>query len=398
MTQQNVICNFEKKFLKIEHNINRIKYLLSLYNMTKDDLLSFMNEGLKNKIELNDIYSEEINLNVLKRIDKIFNKGLNFYIDPKDIEVNKEASIFFRKNNFNSDLNIGSKKIVNHFEDLKLNLSTISKLSDLNFERKIEIYKTSDSPLKVANEVRDKLYPAFALNSRDFLKGFIGKLGENNIFVFEFIETWNKKEKANIDGFFLQPNFIVLKRQQKSFKREIFTLAHELGHYLLNKEEVEQVTTLNIASEKLSKIERWCNDFAYYFLIDNYEKIISNIKFANSNNDYFLKEIEDISKFTHLSRLSIFTRLLYENKISKNSYNNIKDDFENQYGLQIAEENRKKELDKINGIKKKGSVPKPINSPLFISTLQTAYYEGVINEYDVCKRLNIKPEKIEAYL
>ena len=52
----------------------------------------------------------------------------------------------------------------------------------------------------------------------------------------------------------------------------------------------------------------------------------------------------------------------------------------------------------INGVKIGGAVPKPINSPLFISTIQTAYYEGVINEYEVCKRLNIKPEKLEAYL
>ncbi|MDQ2752975.1 MAG: hypothetical protein M3R72_08130 [Bacteroidota bacterium] len=28
------------------------------------------------------------------------------------------------------------------------------------------------------------------------------KLAEKNILVFEFVETWNKKEKANIHGFF----------------------------------------------------------------------------------------------------------------------------------------------------------------------------------------------------
>ena len=52
------------------------------------------------------------------------------------------------------------------------------------------------------------------------------------LFVFEYIETWNKKEKTNIDGFYLKPNVIVLKHH-KHYKREIFTLAHELGHCLL---------------------------------------------------------------------------------------------------------------------------------------------------------------------
>jgi hypothetical protein len=50
------------------------------------------------------------------------------------------------------------------------------------------------------------------------------------------------------------------------------------------------------------------------------------------------------------------------------------------------------------GIQKGGSTPKPINSPLLISTIQTAFYEGVINEYDVCKTLNISPDKLEIYL
>ena len=35
---------------------------------------------------------------------------------------------------------------------------------------------------------------------------------------------------------------------------------------------------------------------------------------------------------------------------------------------------------------------------MFLSTIQTAYYEGVLNEYEVCKKLNIKPEKLEKYI
>ena len=36
--------------------------------------------------------------------------------------------------------------------------------------------------------------------------------------------------------------------------------------------------------------------------------------------------------------------------------------------------------------------------PLLISTIQTAFYEGILNEYEVCKRLNIKPEKLDKYI
>jgi hypothetical protein len=36
---------------------------------------------------------------------------------------------------------------------------------------------------------------------------------------------------------------------------------------LLNEEEIEELDISNFANNKLSDIERWCNDFAYYFLV-----------------------------------------------------------------------------------------------------------------------------------
>ena len=212
--------------------------------------------------------------------------------------------------------------------------------------------------------------------------------------VFEFVETWNKKDTANINGFYIKPNVIVLKRQQKSFRREIFTLIHELGHYLLNEEEIEEVDVKSIFRKDLSKIENWCNEFSYFFLIGNNANIIENLKKADSSNDYHFDIIQRISRETNLSTLALYTRLLYSKKISYKGYNNVKKELDELYRKKIEEENKKKEIDKLSGIKRGGSVPKPINSPLFVNILQTALYGGVINEYDFCKKLNIKPEKI----
>jgi Zn-dependent peptidase ImmA (M78 family) len=364
-----------------------------------NELLDKISEGLKNPITKTDLYSNEIKISHLKKIDKVFNKGLEYYINPKPLTENKDASIFFRKNKFNSDLNIGAKKIVNQFEDLKNSLTAISKLSDVHFERKIPIYSINDNPRKTAEKIRGLLYPnEFSSILRDFLKELISKFAENNIMVFEFIETWNKRDTANINGFHLKPNVIVLKRQQKSFRREIFTLIHELGHYLLNEEEIEEVDVKSISRKDLSKIENWCNEFSYFFLIGNNANIIENLKNADSSNDYHFDLIQRISRETNLSTLALYTRLLYSKKISYNGYNNVKKELDELYRKKIEEENRKRELDKLSGIKRGGSVPKPINSPLFVNTLQTALYGGVINEYDFCKKLNIKPEKIEQYI
>ena len=369
-----------------------------MYKMTVDDLLLTISEGLKNPLTKNDILSNEINVSHLKRIDKVFNKGLHYYLDPKSPEVSQDASIFFRKNKFGTDLNIGAKKIVNQFEDFKVSLSAISKLAEINIDRTLLIYTVKDDPKVIAQKIRKDLYPEFNPIPKEFLRALISTFAENNILVFEFVETWNKKEKANVDGFFLNPNVIVLKRQQSSFRREIFTLIHELGHYLINEEEIEELDISNFANNKLSSIERWCNDFAYYFLAGEYDKSFEQIEQANGSNDYHFDLIKSISKRTHLSQIALFTKLLYQRKLTQSNYNNIKSDFEEKYRLRQEEEKKRRELDKLQGIQKGGSTPKPMNSPLLISTIQTAFYEGVINEYDVCKTLKISTDKLDKYI
>lgn len=383
--------------MKVEQNISRIKHLLEMYRMDVQDFLQRISDGLKNPITKEDVFGKDIEVSHLKRIDKLFEKGLHYYLDPKAPEKSKEASVFFRKQNFqNDELNLGAIKVVNQFEELKLSLSAIAKLSDLDFKRQIKKYSIADNPREIALRARKVLYPKFDSNRRNFLKSLIGTLASKNIMVFEFIETWNKKDKANIDGFYLKPNMIVLKRHQ-SFSREIFTLAHELGHYLLDEEEIEEINYA-IFNKNLSAVENWCNDFAFFFLAGEYSEAIDSLDNASSINDYHHDFIERVSNQTHLSKLSLFTRLLYKGKISKSNYKLVKEEFEKLYRQKEEEKEREKQLQKEQGIKQRGSVAKPITSPMFLSTIQTAYYEGVLNEYEVCKKLNIKPEKLEKYI
>lgn len=385
-------------FLKVEHNILRLKYLLDLYDISVEELSKKVSSGLKTPLTQNDLFSNEIKIGTLKRIDKFFNKGLHYYLDPKAPETSKEASVFFRKEKFNSELNVGSRKIVNEFEEFKISLSAISILADLDIKRLFKVYNLSDDPRTVSEEIREYLYPNFTSDLKDFLKALIIKFAEYNILVFEFVETWNKKDKANIDGFFLNPNVIVLKRQQTAFRREIFTLIHELGHFILNEEEIDFLDYQQIGRTDLSTIERWCNDFAYYFLAGDYSRNLSNIQKADSSNDYQHELIEHVSYHTHLSQIALFTRLLYEKKLSNQDYLKIKTDFDEKYQTKIEEEQRLRELEREKGIKQRGSVPQPIKSPLLISTIQTAFYEGILNEFEVCQKLKIKPDKLEKYI
>lgn len=384
--------------MKTEHNIERLRHLISLYRIPLEDFLKRISEGLRNPIREEELFSNEIKISYLKRIDKIFQKGLHYYLDPKAPETSKEASIFFRKDKFNSELNIGATKIVNKFEEFKISLSAIAKLSDLEINRKLPLNTIEDDPKAVAVEIRRFLYPAFKNDLKSFLIELITRFAKYNLLVLEFVEYWNQKEKANIDGFFLKPNVIVLKRQQTSFRREIFTLAHELGHFLLDEEEIESLDYQYLARKDISAIERWCNDFAYYFLVGEYETVIDSLETAQSSNDYHHEIIEDISKRTHLSKIALFTRLLYQEKISNDTYQIIRADFDTKFRESQVELEQQKQIEKESGIKKRGSAPQPIKSPMLVSTIQTAYYEGVLNEFEVCKRLGIKPNKLDKYI
>lgn len=362
-----------------------------------------LNVKRKNLLTETDIFNEEIKLSILKKIDSVFHKGLSYYIDPKEPSQSKEESIFFRKDHFNAKLNLGAKQIVTKFEEEKIAFSTLAKLSDFKIKRNIPVYKITDNPEIVASEIRRTLYAQFNIDKKEFLKNFISIFADNGILVFEFVETHNKKEKANINGFYLTPNVIVLKRNQKSFSREIFTLAHELGHYLLNEEEIDDnVSEVNIEYNKLNKIERWCNDFAYYFLVGQYSKSIDKLDNANSSNDYHHEIINEVSKHTHLSTISLYTRLLLSNKISPFNYRQVTDeilasikDWEEREKERLERE-RQKAIDE--GRTPQASAPKPIISPLYLKTLQSALYNNLINEADFCRKLNVKPEKIEKYL
>jgi Zn-dependent peptidase ImmA (M78 family) len=388
----------------VDFNINRLNHLMELFGVTKNELISYLNgqsKKLKNPISDRDIFSSEIKISNLKKIDKLFNKGLNYYLDPKNIGKSKEESIFFRKTSFNAKLNIGAKRIVNKFEEEKISFSTLAKLSDLNIKRTLPVFKISDNPKKVSSEIKKIIKVDFCSKKKDYLNAFINVLADNNVLVFEFIEHHNTTEKANIEGFYLSPNVIVLKRS-KYLSREIFTLAHELGHYLLNKEEIDDNVSDVVNFNELNDIERWCNDFAYYFLIGNFDDQLVKLEKASVFNDFHDEIIESISNNTHLSTISLYTRLLFNKQISPNDYNDVKENILIKIKDWEEEKKRKQELEKARAIDegRKQIIPpaKAIISPLYKSTLQIAYNEGLVSEREFCVKMNIKPEKLDKFL
>ena len=367
-------------------NVSRIEYMMNLFDLSKEALLSKISEKTKGDIVESQIFRGEIKKSNLKKIDEIFNKGLSFYTDPSDPDQTPGASIFFRKSHFNAKLSLGDREIIHKMEQRIHYLSSINILADFNAEPLLPPCKLKNDPVQVALNVRKEVLPVRGsqkLSDRDFLKIFIEKLASKNILVFEFVEVWNKKNKANIEGFFVAPNYIVLKRNQKALKREIFTLAHELGHYLLNNEQIDaNIWNASGADE----IERWCNQFAFS-LIAYQLPDFTNISIGSD-------EIKKFSKEKHISRLAIFYNLAADHVISWNKYKQLKKELNDEYE---AKEKEAKIQRAQTQTRSRGSTPKPIISPLEKDMVVHAYFEGAMEEYDVLTHFNIKEiEKIVA--
>ncbi len=96
--------------------------------------MTVISDGLKRKFTREQVFSDEVDLRVLKKIDKVFNKGLNYYVDPAPIQTAEGMSVFFRKKSLGETLNFTSKKVVNDYETLKNYLSSLDRLSNVKTE------------------------------------------------------------------------------------------------------------------------------------------------------------------------------------------------------------------------------------------------------------------------
>ena len=405
-------------------NIKRINFLIEFYKITEERFLEILNKGTvkeKNKLSFDDL-TNKIEISRIKKVDEVFNKGLTWYISNKPVKEIKNSSIFFRKKDFNNkNLNLEDVKTITKFENKKINSSILSKNINFNLDRKLKIYTLKDNELDVANEIREKFNIAEnkinfkrVENDLQYLKKLFKIIESFNVFVFEKYNTWNKKEKTTFEGLYLK-NMIVLDKQD-NIRREIFTLLHELGHHLLEEEEIDRDVENSINDEKIRKIENWCNNFAFYFLLDEEINNYKNISFCDKKNNFNKKLIFNIVEKTYLNSMSIYTNLLINERIDKNDYVFLKEESDKKFFEN--EKMRKKELNRISiqnakrkiiekGLElseenlkrfKKGGIKQPIKSELYENIVNLNFSYGKIDEIDLCNHLEFSKDKRKKFL
>ena len=62
------------------------------------------------------------------------------------------------------------------------------------------------------------------------------------------------------------------------------------------------------------------------------------------------------------------------------------------------EEQQREKKEELKQKQSRASVPKPLISPLYLETMQYAYYNGLVSEASFCEQLKIPQNKIDKYL
>lgn len=176
---------------------------------------------------------------------------------------------------------------------------------NLRKEANIERYSIKTNPKEIAENERKKFFDLDnQLQSKtkyDVLRKFRTQVEDNNILVMQF-------PFEDIRGLSLidkNPYIIVLNSRDDPTSR-IFTLFHEYAHILLGINELDEDSNYSSSD----KIEKWCNNFASYFLISD-----DRIKQYVDKFDNIDKIATSISNRYKLSYSMIFYRLYKLNYI-----------------------------------------------------------------------------------
>ena len=391
--------------IKYQLNLKRIDFLIQFYKIDKKKILEIANDGItaeKNKLTYEDFEKKEIKLSTIKKIDKVFQKGLTWYIDKTPPLTSRNSSIFFRKQTFNTSLSLEDIKITNEFEEKRILMQILCKNIDHQIKKKIKKFTTENKVTNAITLVKNKLIPAKKINWQDtkkdgqdkeYLKYLCRELEQFDVFIFEYLEHHNKIARVNLNGFYLK-NTIVIKRQD-NVRREIFTLLHEFAHFLLDEEEIDEEPE-QTQNNQLYQTEKWCNDFAFQFLIDNKKEYFKKLD-PNPNNDFCRKEIQALTNKTFINPIACYLNFYYEGKISQEIYNFKKKEITTNYQKKLANEKAKRKLEndrqKALGLPISPAFPKPIKSHLFENIVNQNFDSGLISDVDYCNYLGFSKKQ-----
>jgi len=254
---------------------------------------------------------------------------------------------------------------------------------------KIKRVKISENPEHIAKKYRD-LFDLDEAKQRKFkspyeLFNYLRDIfEEQNIFVFQFSMP---VEDARGFVFADEYPYTIVVNTADSIEARIFSLMHEFGHILLG----ESVIDLPEATASYKdNIEKWCNEFASYFLLpkeiakSNFlefkQKLIESLILKKLSNRF---KVSKAMLLLNMKKLRFITQKQYDYKI-------------NQF---VQELKRHKESEKKSG----GGIPSEIRclsevGNKFVSLVANNYDKNHITYTDALSYLSIKSRNFDKVL
>ncbi len=374
----------------VEVNPDRLEYLVELFALSRKEVCARVQGKNKTEVKEKDLFRDRIQIRHLRKLQEVFGKGESFFLSEGRPASKNSGSVLFRKDGINCELGYADRLLVSKMADEAIFLSSLCFLMGSTLKRKFPPYRTSQDASRIAYSVREKMgiTDSPSKTERDYLQYLIECLGNQDIVVKEHLEYHHTKEKVNLAGFFLKPATIVIKRQAQ-LKREIFTLAHELGHYLLNSEDIDGNQIFN---QTKNEEETWCNEFAFHFILGE-----QKAKQLYANADVlaqFPDKVKDFSGKSHISRLAIYCHLAKTEAISWSEYHEIRERIERQYKKDKQAKKLEAKKNRELGKPQSGRAARPIVSPLEERVYIDAFFDGILEGRDLTERFKQPIDKI----
>ena len=239
----------------------------------------------------------------------------------------------------------------------------------------IEIAKEYREIFQINEEIQKKWKDAY--EAFNFLRKRIEKL---NVFVFQI-----PMPIKDARGFTLADDepFVIVINSKEKIEPRLFTLIHEFGHVLLRESGIDLPEESLVPSEKIkiSKIERWCNEFASEFLFP-----YSIAKRVFEENKSILLEREMLRKLSRMYKISktmLLCNMVKLRYLAKEKYDEI--------------------VKKVQFVEKEGFVPPDKRCLVekgekFVSLVETNFEKGNITFDQALEYLGIKSRHYEKTL
>ncbi|UOY07053.1 XRE family transcriptional regulator [Muricauda sp. SCSIO 64092] len=213
-------------------------------------------------------------------------------------------------------------------------------------------------------------------NINDILEAYIDKVESLGVAVFQMSLT-----QDNLRGFSIIDEdipIIGIKRGSEKPTSKIFTLFHELGHIVLNRGGL-----CDLSIKTTSEIEKWCNAFAAEILIPKSDllsrDIVQDYKYKQ-NKVWLKKDLIELSNYFHVGPLAILRSLL-TNKLTTSKYYNEKHQVWNKPSFGRSKNPKGRDIAKET-IREKGKN--------YISLAFSAYDKNRIDIKDLSDFLGVK--------